>query len=279
MTTTNDNLKDWIGNSETRSEVIRQHPLDGFAALMDDGKETSTFVPAGGHWMYFLTTDPQSNLAEDGHSHKGSFLPPVSLPRRMWAGGRLTFLRPIKAGDKIEKISTVQNVSEKAGRSGKLVFVTVEHELKKDGNRCILEEHDIVYREAAVAGAGSPEPKSAPVDFDWEKTIVPDPVMLFRYSALTFNGHRIHYDREYVINAEGYPGLIVHGPLIGTFLMQLAIENMGGKSLKSFEFRNSSPIFDTAPFRVCGKQLDNDQCQVWAVGPHGELAVMATAQF
>lgn len=279
MTNNKKNLTDWVGKSEQRIETIHQQALDGFSALMDDTVPATSFLPAGGHWMYFLPTDQQANLAQDGHSYKGSFLPPVELPRRMWAGGRIKFLRPIKAGDTIEKTSTIQSVSEKEGRSGKLVFVTVEHKLKKSGDSYIQEEHDIVYREAAQEGDITPEPKSAPVDCDWEQTIIPDPVMLFRYSALTYNGHRIHYDRDYVTSVEGYPGLIVHGPLIGTLLMKLAIDNMKGKSLKNFEFRNSSPVFDTAPFRICGRQIDDDNCEVWATGPHGELAVMAAAQF
>jgi len=279
MTKNNKNLSDWIGNSEKRTEIIHQQSLDGFAALMDEEMPASPFVPAGGHWMYFLPTDRQSNLAEDGHSYKGSFLPPVDLPRRMWAGGRLTFDRPIKATDTIEKISTVKSIVEKEGRTGKLVFVTVEHELVGDGGRYIHEEHDIVYREAAVAIAPARQPEPAPTDATWTQIISPDPVMLFRYSALTYNGHRIHYDRDYVTGVEGYPGLIIHGPLIGTLLMKLAIENMNGKSLKKFEFRNSSPIFDVANFEICGKKIDDTQCQVWAKGPAGELAVMATAQF
>nr|WP_199899696.1 MaoC family dehydratase N-terminal domain-containing protein [Sneathiella glossodoripedis] len=195
------------------------------------------------------------------------------------AGGRLSFTRPIRTGDAIEKTSTILSVEEKEGRSGKLVFVTVEHLLKKEGAQCVREEHDIVFREAAKEGDPTPEPTAAPIDFDWEKTIVPDPVMLFRYSALTFNGHRIHYDRDYVTNVEGYPGLVVHGPLIGTLLMKLASDNMGSKSLKTFEFRNSSPIYDIAPFRICGKKTSDSTCDVWAVGPHGELAVKATAKF
>lgn len=279
MTNNKTKLSDWIGNQEKRTETIHQQSLDGFAALMDQDVPASSFVPAGGHWMYFLPNDRQSNLAIDGHSYKGGFLPPVELPRRMWAGGRLTFNRPIKSGDVIDKISTVKSVAEKDGRTGKLVFVTVEHELTGPDGRYIHEEHDVVFREAADPNAPTKEPEKASTDFDWSETITPDPVMLFRYSALTFNGHRIHYDRDYVMQEEGYPGLIVHGPLIGTLLMKLAVENMDGKSLKNFEFRNFNPVFDTAPFKICGKQIEEGLCSVWAMGPDGELAVSATAQF
>ncbi|MBL4906144.1 MAG: MaoC family dehydratase N-terminal domain-containing protein [Sneathiella sp.] len=229
--------------------------------------------------MYFLPTDRQSNLAEDGHSYKGAFLPPVDLPRRMWAGGRLTFDRPLKAGETIEKTSTIKSIAEKEGRTGKLVFVTVEHEYKGPVGRYIHEEHDIVYRDAPTEGAPQKTLEKAPTESDWVQTITPDPVLLFRYSALTYNGHRIHYDRDYVTNVEGYPGLIVHGPLIGTLLMKMAVERMAGKSLKRFEFRNFNPVFDTKPFQICGKQTEENKCSVWAAGPDGELAVSATAHF
>jgi len=279
MTKSKKNLTDWIGSQEIRNETIHQQALDGFAAMMDDKEAASAVVPAGGHWMYFQSTDAQSNLAVDGHSYKGGFLPPVDLPRRMWAGGRLAFDRPLIAGDEVQKSSTVKSVAEKEGRTGKLVFVTVEHELSGPNGRCIHEEHDIVYRDAADVNAPPKKPEMAPTNADWVKTITPDPVLLFRYSALTFNGHRIHYDRDYVKNEEGYPGLIVHGPLIGTLLMKLAIEKMSGKSLKKFSFRNFNPVFDTAPFQICGKQMDENACEVWATGPDGELAVSGTAQF
>ncbi len=279
MTKKNKQLTDWIGNQETRTETIHQQALDGFAALMDQDAPAAPIVPVGGHWMYFLPTDRQSNLAQDGHSYKGAFLPPIDLPRRMWAGGRLTFDRPLKAGEIVEKISTIKSVTEKEGRTGKLVFVTVEHELKGPMGRYIQEEHDIVYRDAPKVDAPKKQMEAAPTDAEWVEVIKPDPVMLFRYSALTYNGHRIHYDRDYVTDVEGYPGLIVHGPLIGTLLMKLAVERMVGKSLKKFEFRNFNPVFDTAAFEICGKRTDDNKCSVWATGPDGELAVSATAVF
>lgn len=279
MTKNNKNLSSWIGSREVRSEIIHQQALDGFAAFMDEDVPASPFVPAGGHWLYFLPTSKTADLAVDGHSYKGGFLPPVDLPRRMWAGGRLTFDRPLKAGAAVEKTSTVKKISEKQGRTGPLVFVTVEHELKDNSGRYIQEEHDIVYRDAASDAASSKKPEMASTNYSWCEEITPDPVMLFRYSALTFNSHRIHYDRDYVTGTEGYPGLIVHGPLIGTLLMKLASERMEGKSLKNFEFRNFNPLFETAPFKICGKKFDDTLCSVWAMGPDGELAVSATAQF
>ena len=273
-------LQDWVGNQEKRSELIHQQSLNGFAALMDENGPAPAIVPPGGHWMYFLPTDKQSRLAHDGHAFKGDFLPPVELPRRMWAGGRLTFHRELKAGDLAEKTSTIKSVIPKEGSSGALVFVTVEHQVTNANGLCITEEHDIVFRAAPTSDSGAQKKlQPAPTDGQWDETVTPDPVLLFRYSALTFNGHRIHYDRDYCLNEEGYPGLIVHGPLLGTLLMRLAVKNMGGRALKKFSFRNYSPIFDTAPFKITGKAGNQGDCTVWVAGPEGELAVSATAQF
>ncbi|MCR9213309.1 MAG: MaoC family dehydratase N-terminal domain-containing protein [Proteobacteria bacterium] len=273
-------IEDWVGNQETRTELIHQQSLNGFAALMDQDVPTSAIVPPGGHWMYFLPTDKQSRLAQDGHAFKGDFLPPIDLPRRMWAGGRLTFHNHLKAGDTAEKTSTIKSVTPKEGRTGNLVFITVQHQVSNQDGICITEEHDIVFRDAPSEGSASPkQPQPAPTDGRWETEIVPDSVMLFRYSALTFNGHRIHYDREYCQNVEGYPGLIVHGPLLGTLLMRLAVHRMEERELASFNFRNFNPVFDTAPFTLNGREENDRQCSVWVTGPGGELAVSATAEF
>ncbi|MDF2367421.1 MaoC family dehydratase N-terminal domain-containing protein [Sneathiella sp.] len=273
-------LENWVGNQISHSEIIHQHALNGFAALMDEGGAASDIVPPGGHWMYFLATDRQSRIGPDGHPVKGDFLPPVELPRRMWAGGKIEFHAPLFAGDRAEKISTIKSVVEKQGRTGALTFVTVEHQVKNEAGICLTEEHDIVFREAAGETSGSKkEMQSAPDDGVWAETVTPDSVMLFRYSALTFNGHRIHYDRDYCLQEEGYPGLVVHGPLLGTLLMRLAVKNMGGRLLRKFSYRNFNPIFDTASFTLDGKPENNDECSVWVRGPAGELAVKATAEF
>ena len=174
------------------------------------------------HWLYFLPLYRRSEVGPDGHALRGGFLPPVPLPRRMWAGGRLEFRRPVRVGDAIERTSTIVKVDAKEGRTGALVFVLVRHEIGAAGEVAIVEEHDIVYREAPRAGEPPPAKKAAPANPDWRRDVVPDDVLLFRYSALTFNGHRIHYDRRYVTEVEGYPGLIVHGPLIATLLADLA---------------------------------------------------------
>ncbi|MEX0582594.1 MAG: MaoC family dehydratase N-terminal domain-containing protein [Sneathiella sp.] len=274
------NLQEWVGNQISRKELIHQQSLNGFAALMDEPVPASDIVPPGGHWMYFLPTDRQSRIGNDGHAIKGEFLPPIELPRRMWAGGRLAFHATIRAGEQAEKTSTIKSVTSKSGRTGELVFVTVEHQIWNNAGICLTEEHDIVYREAAnKSNDAKKEPLAAPKNGKWDITVTPDPVLLFRYSALTFNGHRIHYDREYCLNQEGYPGLVVHGPLLGTLLMRLAINNMNGRTLKKFSFRNFNPIFDIAHFTLSGKKENEDQCSVWVRGPNGELAVKATAEF
>ncbi|MEH6547308.1 MAG: MaoC family dehydratase N-terminal domain-containing protein [Sneathiella sp.] len=272
------NINDWVGNQITHSETIYQHQLDGVAALLNETVPAPGIVKPGGHWMYFLPADAQNSLGPDGHATKGGFLPPIELPRRMWAGSRLNFHAPLCVGEKAEKISTVKSIMPKEGRTGKLVFVTVEHEVKNENGLCIVEEHDIVFRDAPTADSGSKQPQLAPTDGDWDTVIEPDPVMLFRYSAVTYNSHRIHYDREYCIAEEGYPGLVVHGPLLGTLLMRLAEEKMG-RSLKTFTFRNFNPIFDIAPFTLSGKAESEDKCTVWVAGPDGALAVSATAEF
>ncbi|PHQ71997.1 MAG: acyl-CoA dehydrogenase [Sneathiella sp.] len=273
-------MTDWIGNHIECTEIIHPQSLDGFAALMDEDVPAPSVVPPGGHWMYFLPTDKQSRLANDGHTFKGDFLPPVDLPRRMWAGGRLTFHQPLAAGETAKKTSTIKSVTPKSGRTGNLVFITVEHEVSTANGICITEEHDIVFRDAPKAeGSAQKTPQQAPTNGTWDITVTPDPVMLFRYSALTFNGHRIHYDRDYCQQEEGYPGLIVHGPLLGTLLMRLAVKNMGNRPLKKFDFRNFNPVFDIAPFTLTGKAEDDGKCSVWAIGPDGELAVSATAEF
>src|SRR5689334_15425119 len=173
------------------------------------------------HWIFFRPTVAQAQIGEDGHPRKGGFLPDLGLPRRMWAGGRLRFHAPVTVGSAITRESSILNVSEKQGRTGKLGFVTVKHRIYCEGTLAIDEEQDIVYREPAAPGAPTPAPTAAPDSAQWHRQIVPDEVLMFRYSALTFNGHRIHYDKPYATQVEGYPNLVVHGPLIATLLMDL----------------------------------------------------------
>ena len=284
-----DSLRDWIGRSERRTHTVTAAPLAGLAATLDRGADPEPLpgspVPPLAHWLYFLPQAPHSELGPDGHPKRGGFLPPVPLPRRMWAGGRLQFHHALNVGDEIVRHSTIARVDAKQGRSGALVFVTVRHEIGNAQGVAISEEHDIVYRDHAdlskSASAAPVAPAMAPTDEDFGRTVVPDPVLLFRYSALTFNGHRIHYDRSYVTAVEGYPGLIVHGPLIATLLVDLVRRELPGAHIRAFTFKAASPLFDIHPFSVCGRREGNDadgSIALWARNHEGQLAMQARAE-
>ncbi len=208
----------------------------------------------------------QSEIGADGHAKRGGFLPPVPLPRRMWAGSQFEFRSPVRVGDAVARTSTIDDVTTKEGRTGTLVFVKVRHEVRCNGaaEPALVEFHDIVYREAQRPDDVAPPPQAAPADAAWQREIVPDDVLLFRYSALTFNGHRIHYDRKYVTEVEGYPGLIVHGPLIATLLIDLLRRQMPEAEVATFRFKAVRPTFDLNPFRVngaaAGRRQDRAGC-------------------
>lgn len=261
-------LRQWIGKTESRSDVITPVPIAALAATLDIETPSGPLPPLW-HWLFFLPIHRQSELGPDGHPRRGGFLPPVALPRRMWAGGRLHFHQPLRAGETVARSSTIADVQWKEGRTGPLVFVLVRHEISGERGIAISEEHDIVYR-----GPSAPSPKTpAPDGASWERTVHPGDVLLFRYSALTFNGHRIHYDRRYATEVEGYPGLVVHGPLIATLLAGLVKQ-----PISRFEFRAVSPLFDTGPFSVCGKpDGDGKTVALWAKDAAGNLAMTATA--
>ncbi len=280
------NLKDWIGRREVGHDVARMQPALALAATLDRAdllqriEAGSVTLPPCWHWLYFLPNALQSTLATDGHPAKGGFLPPVTLPRRMWAGSRLEFTAPIAFNAKLERTSTIASVESKTGRSGALVLVTVRHEIRADGKLAVTDEHDIVYREAPTPGA-QPAPAAAKSDTErkagFRRTLTPDAVLLFRYSALTFNGHRIHYDRSYVTEVEGYPGLVVHGPLQATLLLDLLARELPQARVTQFTFRAQAPVFDTAPLEICGAQ-DGASVRLWSLTPDGRIAMDATAQ-
>jgi 3-methylfumaryl-CoA hydratase len=274
-------LGDWIGRSETLRDVATPFPVIALNATLDhadtDGAPGTPLHPLW-HWLYFLPRHRQSEIGPDGHAKRGGFLPPVPLPRRMWAGSRLDFLSPVRLGDAMERRSTIENVVSKSGRSGELVFVTVRHEVHCNGaaNPAIREWHDIVYRAARQPGEADPPPRQPGRQPQWRREIVPDDVLLFRYSALTFNGHRIHYDRRYVTQVEGYPGLIVHGPLIATLLMDLLRREMPQAVASNFQFKAVRPTFDLHPFHVNGA-VDGKAVQLWGSDHEGWLTMEATA--
>ncbi|KPJ36856.1 FAS1-like dehydratase domain-containing protein [Burkholderia multivorans] len=272
----------WIGRREDSVDRITPAPIRLLRATLDDAEPSALpdVLPPLWHWLYFLPGERQSNIGTDGHARRGGFLPPVALPRRMWAGGRLQFLRPLAVDTPIQRRSTIANVQSKSGRSGQLVFVTVLHEIGDAQGVAIREEQDIVYRDApppAAAGTPAPAAQPAPTDEQYSRIVTPDPVLLMRFSALTFNGHRIHYDRPYAMEEEGYPGLVVHGPLIAMLLMEELRRRHPGKTIRAFDFKAVSPLFDTAPFTVNGK-LEGHTARVWARGPQGQLAMQASIE-
>jgi 3-methylfumaryl-CoA hydratase len=274
-------LREWIGRTESRTDLVTATPLKALSATLDrDDAEpmTGTEVPPLWHWLYFVPMARASDLGPDGHPRRGGFLPPVPLPRRMWAGGRLEFHQPLRVGDAATRVSRIADVSAKQGRSGALAFVTVQHELSGPAGVAVTEAHDIVYRDPPSADAPPATPRAAPDDEAFSRQIVPDPVLLFRYSALTFNGHRIHYDRSYVTGVEGYPGLIVHGPLIATLLLDLLRRERPEATVRRFAFKAMSPIFDIHPFAVCGRAEGDRGFALWARNHEGALAMQATAE-
>lgn len=278
-----DRLRGWEGRSETLHDEVTAAPVRMLSATLDrDDPEPApgAALPPLWHWLYFLPRYRQSELGEDGHAKLGGFLPPVPLPRRMWAGGRLRWHAPLRVGEKVERTSRIASVSHKSGRSGDLVFVLVKHEIRNGDGLALTEEHDIVYRAAAQPGDPAPPPQAAPAAAAWSREIVPDPVLLFRYSALTFNGHRIHYDRSYVTEAEGYPGLIVHGPLLATLLVDLARRQRPQATLRTFAFKAVRPTFDLHPFRACGEpSADGRSAKLWTQDHEGWLTMQAEATF
>ncbi|MBB2931247.1 FAS1-like dehydratase domain-containing protein [Paraburkholderia silvatlantica] len=271
-------LREWIGKSQSDLDVLSSRQARLMAATL--GIPQSDFVdgtplPPLWHWLYFLSGEPPSALGRDGHPARGGFLPPVPLSNRMWAGGTLEFHGDLPLGTQVQKRSSIASVEHKQGRSGELVFVTVLHEVLHEGKVLVTERHDIVYKEASKAGATAakmemPQPQQT-------RRVKPDSTMLFRYSALTFNGHRIHYDADYCREVEGYPNLVIHGPLNATLLAGFA-EEVGGRRLKHFRYRGVQPSilgneleFNAAP--------DGDQLMVWVSLPDGAVSMRAEASF
>jgi 3-methylfumaryl-CoA hydratase len=276
-----EHLREWIGRAERSHDIVTAAPVAALSATLDrddplprDGDR----LPALWHWLYFLPAHRQSELGVDGHVRLGGFLPPVALPRRLYAGGRVEILHPLLVGDPIERVSRILDVSRKDGRTGPLVFVQVRHEISSRERLALTEEHDIVYRDTARADDPQPPLRRAPDDAAWTREIHPDAVLLFRYSALTFNGYRIHYDRRFATGAQGHPGLVVHAPLVATLLADLLRRNLPEAHVSSFSFRAITPLFDTGPFFICGRPDADGSVKLWARDPVGTLALDATAR-
>ena len=277
--------RDWIGRGRTAAGLITAAPADILAATFDRDDPplvAGDAIPPGWHWYYFPEAVKLSETGPDGHAAKGGFMPAVPLPRRMWAGVAMTFERPLRVGQAVRRVSTIADVTLKNGRAGPLCFVTVRHEIFGPDGLATVEDHDTVYRGAAPAAGASAPPRAdePPAEAVWRREIRPDPVLLFRYSALTMNSHRIHYDRDYVTGVEGYPGLLVHGNLVATLLLDLFRRALPAVRLETFAVRALSPLYDTAPFTLAGAPgPEPGTAKLWAVSSTGGIAQSAEVTF
>jgi len=272
-------LTDWLGNSEERQDQIVAFPANALSATLNyDVKYLDgSVLPPLWHWLYFLPIYRLDQANYDGHAALGGFLPPVKLPRRMWAGSRVSFLYDLTIGTEARKVSTIKSIQQKSGKSGDLVFVTVAHQVFQNDTCCIEEEHDIVYRSAPDINATAPVFKTTDTSPEFSYVVKPDPILLFRYSALTFNGHRIHYDQPFCIETEGYEGLVVHGPLLATMMLDLIWQNFPDAVVKYFQFRALAPVFDTMKFEVCGCKISSSEVEIWIKRDDGVLAMSGSA--
>lgn len=269
-------LERWIGREQVVEEVIDPVAVRRLELTLDRQPSLGRGDPLPPMWhtIAFADVVAHHDLGPDGHPKRGGFLPPVALPRRMWAGSRIEFHAPLLIGESARRTSTIQNVAIKEGASGTLCFVTVEHVTESSAQPSMTEHQDLVYRADPAADAPRPDPKPAPTDATVSETVTPSEVQLFRYSAVTFNGHRIHYDRTYARDVEGYDGLVVHGPFTAALLADLAVRTSG--PLGSFSFRGTAPLLDTAPFTIHARP-DEDGTELWATTPAGGLAMTARA--
>jgi 3-methylfumaryl-CoA hydratase len=272
-------LQRWIGRTQTRIDVLSAAPVAALSASLDHEHPRALpgdSLPECWHWLYFQEAVAASGLAVDGHALRGGFLPPVSLPRRMWAGGRLRFAAPLYLGDEVRRVSTITTVRHKKGRSGELVFVTVCHQIFHGDNLAIEEEQDLVYR-APTAANVVPLPRPAPAVAQWSREVRPNAVLLFRYSALTFNSHRIHYDRDYAMQEEGYASLVMQGPLSATLLLDMLHRELPAAEVTAFEFRAIRPLLEGTPLQLQGRR-DDQQVSLWILDAAGALAMEAQAR-
>ena len=270
-------LTAWKGRTETAEDTVTAAPVRMLRATLDLPPDAGAEeLPPLWHWLYFLPSARQSELGPDGHPRRGGFLPPVPLPRRMWAGGEIEFLQPLCVGDESTRTSRIADVQVKTGSTGTLCFVSVEHSISSPRGIAIRERQDIVYREmtsSAPAGAKAPPP---PPKAQHRETHVSDPVLLFRYSALTFNGHRIHYDRDYVTKVEGYPGLIFHGPLQASLIVEMAAKLHDGKAPKKFTYRGVQPLFEGTEFSINANETEAGM-ELWTANAEGQPTMKGAA--
>jgi 3-methylfumaryl-CoA hydratase len=274
-----DHLRQWIGRSQEATDIVTAQLVKGLRATLfqEIGEpKAGDAAPFTVHWCLAQPVFPMSMLGPDGHPTRGGFLPPVPLPRRMWAGGEIEFLDALCVGDQATRTSRISDVTVKTGSTGQLCFVSVEHIVTSPRGLAIRERQDIVYREMGGAQAAAPAKPTPPAAPQHRETHVCDPVLLFRYSALTFNGHRIHYDRDYVTKVEGYPGLIFHGPLQAAFIVEMAAKLHGGKPPKKFTYRGVQPLFEGSEFSINAND-DGATMELWTANDAGQPTMKGTA--
>ncbi|RZT08230.1 3-methylfumaryl-CoA hydratase [Duganella sp. CF402] len=272
-------LQDWTGRVEEREDVVTAAPLALLAATLDLPPQPLQTVPPLWHWLYFLPTASLAEAGVDGHPQRGGFLPPVPLPRRMWAGSRVQFRQPLNVGETIRRRSEITGVTHKEGKSGPLVFVAIRQTIANARGVALVEDQTVVYRDAAPSAAAAAPVRGQPIPYpaQFHRKVLPGPVLLFRYSALTFNSHRIHYDHPYVVQEEGYPDLVVHGPLCATLLVEEVRRQYPDRRIAAFEFKALSPLFANAEFGI-GGCLDGSTVHVWTETPDGCLGMLAKAE-
>jgi 3-methylfumaryl-CoA hydratase len=272
-------LEDWLGRSRELVDQVHPTPVRACAVTLDDAAAANPQpgdpLPELWHWLYFLPMVPMAEIGADGHPKRGGFLPPIALDRRMWAGGRLIFHEPLRIGDEVRQRSEIVKIVEKEGKAGRMVFVTVRHEASSARGLAVEEEQDIVYV-AMPKSFTPPAPVPAPADPGWSEPVAVDPVLLFRFSAVTFNGHRIHYDLPYATQVENYPGLVVHGPLQAMLLLGSAKRNQPDRRPARFSFRGLRPLFHFEQVRLLGRERADDGHDLWTVNGDGHVAMQAS---
>ncbi len=278
------NFDDWIGTAHEKRERIETAITAGMSAALDCDDPTphdGDPLPPCWHWMFFRDATVQSELGADGLPGRGGLMPPVPLPRRMWAASRIRFMAPLRLGEVAVKRSEIESITHKSGKSGQLVFVNLRHTVLNGSDEVAIdEEQNIVYTEAPKPGAAPSPPRPAPSEATWRRELRPDPVLLFRYSALSFNPHRIHYDQPYVTEQESYPGLVVHGPLIATLMVDLCRRSCPDAEIKEFSFRALAPLFvDHAMTLGAAPADEGSGTAVWAANDKDELASQGEVKF
>ncbi|NQV55162.1 MAG: MaoC family dehydratase N-terminal domain-containing protein [Rhodospirillales bacterium] len=273
----------FIGLTTTTEDLISASQVQRLAVTLnrdDPMPKIGDAVPPGWQSIFFPRLNKTKNLSRDGMASDMENGPPSPLPRRMYAGNNMRFHQPFRIGDAVTKEMAISSVTPKEGRSGKLVFVTIGVKISGPNGLVMEDDQNLVYREEEEAGAKPPPGEPGPSDAPWKREVIVDPVMLFRFSACTFNPHRIHYDHPYVTGVENYPGLIVHGPFTAVWLLELARDFAPDKTLATFNMQARAPIYADQPFTLMGEpSADGASCQLWAVNKDGMIAMKASADF